>query len=220
VIATLAVLASGPPLDPSGAEGRAWLQDELGKAAYQLAKPTWFDIASKAVLDWFQSLFNASSGAAPTVLLVVAIVVVAALIVIAILVFGMPRVNRRSRSTPVALFGDDDRRTAAQLRATARAAAAAGSYSLAVLEGFRAIARGLDERTVVAVLPGTTAAGFARSAASGFPDLAVALADAADRFDRVRYAGRTATAEDWTAIERLDATLAATRPVLEPAAHP
>jgi hypothetical protein len=201
------------PVQPSGDQARQWLVDELAKAPYQQAKPTPFDLIAQAVLKWFQDLFLNSRTGTPTVLLVVALVVVVAVVVAAVLFYGLPRFNRRSRAA-ASLFGDDDRRTADELRAAARRALAGGDFSAAIVERFRALARGLDERTVVAVFPGTTATGFARRAADAFPDEREGLRAAADVFDAVRYAGRLGTRDEAERIAALDDRVAAARPRL------
>jgi len=208
------------PVQPDGDEARRWVLDELAKQPYQNARPTPLDLAAQAFFDWLGSLLRPQPGdPTPTVLLVVALVVVAALITVALLLFGVPRANRRSRSGASSLFGDDDRRSADELRAAAKAALAAGDVGLAVLERFRAIARDLDVRTLVALFPGTTADGFAREAAAVFPDEATELAAAADAFDGVRYAGRPGDREAALRIAALDDRLAAARPRLpEPVA--
>jgi hypothetical protein len=206
------------PVQPGGDQARQWLVQELAKAPYQEAKPTLFDIVSQAVFEWFQSLFTKGS-VAPPVLLVTALVVVVALLVVALLLFGAPRLNRRSHVTG-SLFGDDDRRTADELRRSAAAALAAGDWSTAVLERFRGLARGLDERTVLTVFPGTTADGFADRAARAFPGERQALVAAAAVFDDVRYADRPATRAEAESLAALDARLVGARPLLEDAAAP
>ncbi|HEV7622976.1 MAG TPA: DUF4129 domain-containing protein [Amnibacterium sp.] len=207
------------PVQPGGDQARQWLEQELAKAPYQAAKPTPFDIVAQAVLQWFQSLFTSKTSVAPPVLLVAALVVVVALLVVALVLFGVPRLNRRSRMA-TGLFGDDDRRTADELRRSAAAASAAGDWSTAVLERFRGLARGLDERTVLTVFPGTTATGFARRAAQAFPDRQRELDAAAAVFDDVRYAGRAAKRAEAEAVAALDDRLAAAHPLLEDAAAP
>jgi hypothetical protein len=206
-------------VQPGGDQARQWLEQELAKAPYQAAKPTPFDIVAQAVLQWFQSLFTSKTSVAPPVLLVAALVVVVALLVVALVLFGVPRLNRRSRMA-TGLFGDDDRRTADELRRSAAAASAAGDWSTAVLERFRGLARGLDERTVLTVFPGTTATGFARRAAQAFPDRQPELDAAAAVFDDVRYAGRAAKRAEAEAVAALDDRLAAAHPLLEDAAAP
>ncbi|MBC7559550.1 MAG: DUF4129 domain-containing protein, partial [Dermatophilaceae bacterium] len=56
--------------------------------------------------------------------------------------------------------------------------------------------------------------------ASPFPGHADRLAGAADLFDSVRYGHRRANADQATRIHRLDAELAATRPILAPSPPP
>lgn len=203
------------PLVPDGGTARNLLRDELAKAEYAAAQPTLFDRLSSAFLDWFTGLFDAGRSGVPPVMLAVALALLVAGLVVALLLFGLPRLNRRSRAA--GLFGEHDDRTAADLRRAAEAAFAAGDFSLAVLERFRALARSLDERTLVQVFPGTTAAAFARAAAQPLPGERDAFRDAAALFDGVRYADRRATREDAQAVARLDERVAAARPRLEPA---
>ncbi|WP_375399304.1 DUF4129 domain-containing protein [uncultured Amnibacterium sp.] len=204
------------PLQPDGPDGRRLLVDELAKQPYQAARPTPFDLLAQAVGRFLASLFGRSGDPASRVLLVVGVLVVVALLVAALLLYGLPRVNRRSRLAGDALFGAADRRSAAQIRAAAARAAATGDHSLAVVEAFRALARGLEERTLVSLSPGTTAVGFARSAAGPLPTETAALRDAASAFDDVRYAGRPGTEAQWRQITALDERAEATRPQLVP----
>ncbi len=82
----LSALRLDVPVDPSSPQAQDWLRNELAKPEYQAAKPTWFDLASKAVQDWLGSLFNGPTGDAGPVLLLVVVLVVAALIVAAFLI--------------------------------------------------------------------------------------------------------------------------------------
>jgi hypothetical protein len=210
------VLPATVPVQPDAGTARRWLLDELAKPAYAAAQPSPFDRAVQAFLTWFTSLFDVGGSRTPPVLLAIAIAVVVALLVVALLLFGLPRRNRRSAGG--ALFGADDRRTADDMRRASEAALARQDWSLAVLERFRALARGLDERTLVAVFPGTTATAFATAAARTFPPEHGELQDAAQLFDAVRYADEAATREDALSVAALDDRLAASRPqALEPA---
>ena len=203
------------PVTPDGNAARALLLDELAKGPYQAARPTLVDLAAQAFLTWFQGLFSGRGSAAPPVLLTIALVVVVVVLVVALLLFGVPRVNRRSSGTG-ALFGGDDVRSAADLRRAAAAALAAGDFDTALLERFRALARGLDERTLVSVFPGTTASGFAVRAGGVFEAERDGLARTAGVFDAVRYAGRPATRTEAESVAALDDRLAAARPRLQP----
>lgn len=199
------------PVTPDGPDARRWLVDELSKAPYQAAKPNWFDLLSQAVKDWIGSLFGPGSGTLGPLLIVVLVVLIAALIVVAFIVFGLPRLNRRSGQLGE-VFGEADRRDADALRRAAEAAAASGDWTTAIEELFRALARGLAERTILTVNPGTTAHGFGSRAASAFPAERTRLSEAAELFDRVRYLGVTGTWEDYTTLSELEGRLRTARP--------
>lgn len=202
------------PVDPEPPEARDWLIDELSKPVYQSAKPTLFDRIAAAIRDWIESLQFGDVQGPPAFGLGVVIALVAIALVVAFLIFGLPRFNRRSAVTG-SLFGDDDVRTAAMMRKDAEAAARGGDYSAAVAEMFRAIARGLAERTIVTTTPGTTATGFANRAGEFFPGLAARLTSGAAIFDEVRYLGRAGTPEQYRAIADLESQLRNARPALE-----
>lgn len=206
-----ASLLQSIPVDPDAPDARQLLRNELSKAPYHAAKPTWFDRASQAFLDWLGSLTAPTGeGAGPWLPLVLTLIILAAL-ALAFIIFGLPRLNRRSRLSP-AVFGEDDDRNADAMRRAAGAAAAAGSWSLACEEAFRAIARGLFERSIVRLSPGTTAHDCARHAAVAFPSEQSALARAADIFDRVRYLDVPGTEADYRTLTELDGVLRASRP--------
>jgi hypothetical protein len=217
-VTTLAAIAMAvpfePPVDPDAPEARDWLIDELSKPVYQAAQPTLFDRIAKAISDWINSLQFGDVQGPPALGLGVIVTLVVLGLVGAFLIFGMPRLNRRS-AVAGSLFGDDDDRSAARIRQDAEAAAARSDYSTALVEMFRAIARGLAERTIVTTTPGTTARDFARRAGLVFPALAERLAGSATAFDDVRYLGRDGTAEQYGAIAGLEFDLRAARPRLE-----
>jgi hypothetical protein len=215
------VLPFDVPVDPDAPEARDWLADELSKAPYQSAKPTFLDLVAQQIFGWFDDLIDWLSGAggAPGAdgapLWILAIVIPVAIIaLLAFLIYGLPRLNRRSRATG-ALFGEDDDRDAAGMRRAAQAAADAGDYGTAIAELFRALARGLSERAVVTTQPGTTASAFARGAGAVFPADAPALEARARDFDAVRYLGHPGTREQWEDLRSLESRLRTTRPALE-----
>lgn len=202
------------PVDPSSPQAQEWIREELAKPEYQAAKPTWFDIAAKAVQDWIESLLQGPTGDAGPVLLLVVVLVIAALIVAAFVIFGRPRVNRRSSLDRRPLFGADDARSAQELRRSAQSAANDGDWVLAIEEQFRAIAVGLDERTLVRVTPGTTATHFAATASAVLPNEREQLTEAARSFDAVRYLDRPGSAAAYQQLVALDQRLQQARPVL------
>ncbi|PJJ71257.1 uncharacterized protein DUF4129 [Diaminobutyricimonas aerilata] len=208
------------PVDPDAPEAREWILRELAGPEYEAARPTLFDRISQAIWEWFTSLrFGGVDGPPVLPLIVVGALVLVALL-LAFLIYGLPRVNRRSRAD-LDLFGVDDERDAATIRRAAADAAAREDWTLASVEGFRALARGLAERTLVTVSPGTTAHGFADRAAGAFPDAADELRWSADLFDAVRYLGRAGDRAGYERVSALDARLSAARPVLpEPTGAP
>ncbi|WP_210506462.1 DUF4129 domain-containing protein [Naasia sp. SYSU D00057] len=205
------LLAAKVPVEPDGDEGRRWLLDELGKPVYQEARPTWFDLVSQAIIDWINDLLAGATSGSGAVALVIVVLIVAALLVGAFLVFGRPALNRRSRAGD-ALFGEDDTRVAAELRSSAERAASAGDFTTAIQELFRALARGMAERTLLDLYPGMTARGFAREAARPFPGHAEQLAAVAADFDAVRYLGRAGTEEQYRRVAELERELRTARP--------
>lgn len=199
------------PVDPDAPDARDLVRDELAKPAYEAAQPTWFDRLVQQILDWFSTLrLPGGEGGFPW-WAVVLVVVVALVVGAAILVYGLPRRNRRTRAAR-ALFGDIEERDAATLRAAAHRAAADGDLATAIAELYRAVARELVERTLVSVYPGTTAHGFAATAGTVFPGARERLERSADAFDDVRYLGRPGTREAWLELLALDDELRSARP--------
>jgi hypothetical protein len=205
------------PVDPDAPTAQQWLARELSGAPYQQAKPGPIEDLVNRVVDWLSTLVRARSGGGAFdipdlsgLLPAILVVLVLGLLVVAFLVFGVPRLNRRSKARTGELFEDD--RDADTLRRDARRSAASGDYATAVAELFRALARRLDERAVVSSFPGTTARGFASRAGAAFPDAAERLAVCARDFDAVRYLEEPGTAEQWARIEALEAELHDARP--------
>jgi len=199
------------PVDPDAEEARELLVRELAKPVYRAAEPTWFDRLSAAVGDWLADLLESGPGGTPAIAWTVIILALVAAIVAAYLIFGPPRVNRRS-TVVGGLFGDDDSRSAQTLRAAADRAAAAGDWVIAIEEMFRAIARMLSERAIVSTMPGTTASTFAASASGPFPKSSAELASAAASFDAVRYLGRPGSRTEFDALAALERDLRSSTP--------
>lgn len=211
----LAPFADGVPVDPDAPEARDWLIEELSKPEYQRAKPSLVDQLVSAFWDWVQSLQLGTVEGPPAFGLLTVVIVLVVAGIVAFLVFGVPRLSRRS-SAAGALFGDEDDRNAAAMRRAALAAASAGDHQLAIVEMFRAIARGLAERTIVSTSPGTTAHDFAQRAAQVFPQHGDALAEAARSFDDVRYLGGIGSAAAFDQIASLERALHTAKPAFEP----
>lgn len=206
------------PLLPDPDEARSWLEDELAKPAYAEAQPTWFDQMAKAIGDFISGILNPQVGPGGGMVLAAIIgVLIVAIIVAAIIVWGVPRARASSRLTADdLLFGEEETRTAAELRQAAQQAAAAGDYDEAVILRFRALARRLSERGAVRLGPGATVHAFAAQASSAFPNEVAELSAAADVFDAVRYLRQPGTAEAYDRIGHTDERLERSRPVMLP----
>jgi hypothetical protein len=83
-----------------------------------------------------------------------------------------------------------------------------------VLDGFRGIAKGMSDRSLLDDAPGRTAHEVSLALSSPFPDHADQLARAGNLFDAVRYGHRHVGATQAGQVLELDAKLVASRPVL------
>jgi hypothetical protein len=211
------VAPPGPPLTPTAQGARAQLSAELSKSEYEAARPSGVNLAiqqiQKAISKWLDDLFHGLGGASisPDLIIVILVALGIAALIVLFLIFGLPRINRRSAAAGT-LFGDEDDRDSVALRRDAERAAVAGDYSTAIMEEFRSIARALSERTVVTTFPGTTASGFATRAADAFPAHRAVLEECAAVFDGVRYLGGVGTEAQWQAMRDLEAGLRDSRP--------
>lgn len=209
-------LKADPPLEPDANEARDLLLRELSNPSYQAAKPSWFDVLSQQIWDWIRSLFDldASGDGWGTLGQLIVILIVFGLLAAAFFIFGMPRLRRRRRSTSGLLFGEEETRTATELRAAAETAASAGDWNLAVIERYRAIARSLTERVIIRVTPGLTAQALATSAATEFPAHRQSLEQAARAFDGARYLEEQLSRTHYDTVASLDVELAAEKPLM------
>lgn len=200
-----------PPVLPDREEARRWAAEELAKAPYRDADPSWLDKALAEFGRWLRSLSGdgtagADGGYAVPLLLIIAAVIIA----VAILVVR-PRLNAR-RPAEKDVFDAESALSPEEHRERAAAAAASGDWSAAVVEQFRALVRAAEERSVLDPQPGRTAGEVAGLLGRAFGPYARDLEDAALTFDAVRYGGANAGAEDYDEIVRLDASLAGTTP--------
>ena len=198
-------------LDPSPAEARRWLSDELHRSDYH---NPWLESSLRWIVDQLSKLFDGANKLANGGLSLVVTVLVA-LVTIALLVWVLPKVRRE----PVVATLDgavivDPTITAGTYRDLAARALADGRYDAAVLEGFRAIAKDMSDRTFLDDAPGLTAHEVSLELSRPFPDFAGRLAQAANLFDAVRYGHRSANQDGAAQVLRLDSELAKARPVL------
>jgi hypothetical protein len=180
-------------------------RDELSKAVYHPHKPftQWL---LDAIGNLLNRLFNAGNSSFPGGWW--ALVALAALLVavVAVVLARVGPVARSRRRGPGPLSGTAPR-TAREHREQAERLAAGGDYSAAILEGLRAIAAGLEERSLLAPNPGRTADELAADAGRLLAAHASGLAAAARLFDDVCYGGRPGTPEGYERLRDLDAAI-------------
>ena len=208
-----AVLRADVPVTPDRPTARRWLVEELARPEYAQQ-----DSLLLRLWRWFLGLFDGAPtlSVPPWQLLLGAVAVVLVVVLVARWVAGPVRLSRTRGAAAVLAL--DDARTAAELRSAADAAAARGDFPLAVAERFRAVVRGLEERTVLDEQPGRTAQEAAAAASARLPALADGLHDGARLFDDVVYGEHAATAADDARLRALDARVLAARvPVAVPA---
>ncbi len=216
--AVLAAAATGAladvPVDPDAATAQRWAREELADPVYHHRE----SLLSR-VLTWLQERLAeaqvslTSLDARMGALVLVTVVVVAVLVVL--FVAGPVRRARRARESAEVFI--DDVRTAAELRAAADAAAAAGRWADAVLDRFRGALRGLEERAILDERPGWTADEATAVAADALPSCGADLRRASRLFDDICYGDRPASAADDAWLRELDHRLTQTRPERRPA---
>lgn len=207
-----------PPLDPDRDQARRLLEDELSGGDYRLTE----SFVARG-WRWFTDLLDglALPGQLPAwaTWVVLGVVLVAVLAVLTFATRDRWRQGRLvDRGRPGAVL-EGPRRTAAEHREAARRALAAGDHETAVLEGYRAVAAGAFERTLLEDRPGSTAHEVATGLAPAFPAQAAGLLRAADTFDAVRYGGHPADAAQARQVLTVEEQLVAARPeAADPAA--
>jgi hypothetical protein len=201
------VIASDPPLTPSGDEGRSLLRREL-------LRPEYHDEAILArFVQWLRDQvtrgIDAAAGSPPLATFAAMVILVALVVALGWLLSRARLTSRAQRSSGAAL--SDEGLTAAELRARALEALADGRPEDALVDAFRALALRQVERGRIDDQPGATAHELAAALGTAFPPLAPRIAEAADTFDLVLYGGRSATADQARDLLGLDEALVGTR---------
>lgn len=198
---------SGINIDRDAAHDAA--QRELSKPIYPKAS------LSERFSAWLDELLyklfvegTSVPGGWITIAILAAVVIAAAVVAVRV---GM-RTMRTNRGRDQALF-DSHELSAAEHRSVAQQYAAQGNWAAAIRHRLRAVARRLEETSVLDPVPGRTATELARAAGAALPDLASELRSAVDVFNDVTYGGRTATETGYLLIADLDDRLHAVNTV-------
>ncbi|MFW6774398.1 DUF4129 domain-containing protein [Nocardioides sp. CPCC 205120] len=199
-------LSHDPPLDPTPGEARDALRRELLRPEYNDS-----DLLQRIVdrlRRWLDDGVSTTAEAPPLqtfATLLVAVLLVLALVWLLTRLRGSARVRRGG-----AVLGERGV-SAAELRARAEAALAAGRHEEAVVDAYRALAVRAVERGRIADVPGATADEVARALVEASPDRAAGVPAAARLFDDVLYGDRPATADQARSVLALDDAVAGAR---------
>ncbi|MBU8866216.1 DUF4129 domain-containing protein [Paenarthrobacter aromaticivorans] len=200
-----------PPVTPDGAEARRWAEEELSKAQYAQARPSWLDQLWRDFLDWLNSLEG--DGTSPESNFAVPVIIALAVVLIVVAIFVVrPRLNAKRKTSVSGMYGRDAAVDAATYRKRALAAADDGDWPTAVVDQFRALVRSAEERDVIEARAGRTADEAAGHLGLAFTPAQHRLVDAARLFDAVRYGEQAATRSDYDELRKLDMDLLALTP--------
>lgn len=185
-------------IDPDAAHEAA--ERELGKPIYPKASLT------ERIIEWFEDMLyrlaaEGSSVPGGWLTISVLLLLLAAAVIMAIRIAR--RTMRTNRSRDYALFGEHAL-TAAEHRSAAETSAAEGDWAAAIRHRLRAVARQLEESSVLDPVPGRTATELARDAGEALPNLSSELAAAATAFNDVTYGERAGTEAAYRMIADLD----------------
>lgn len=196
-----------PPLDTSGDQARESLQRELARPEYH--DTDIIERIVRAISDLFDDAVNRGTDSS----LVTTVAAMVALVLLAGATLWL--VGRASRAggapqRPGAVL-EEHHVSAADLRARAEAAYAAGDHDTALLDGFRALTLRQIERGRLDDRPGATAHEIAVALRTRLPEHRDGVFATADRFDAVRYGPEHATEAQARAALDLEAQSAGRR---------
>ena len=176
-------------------------------AQHELAKPIYPKASlTDRILDWVNEMIYRlmeASASVPGGWLTLSVLGILLAIAIAVAIRIARRAMRTKRGGEYALFGEREL-SAAEHRATAEQYAAQGNWSAAIRHRLRAVARQLEESSVLDPVPGRTATELARDAGRAIPALAAELSRAAEAFNDVTYGERPGTEAAYRMIADLD----------------
>jgi hypothetical protein len=201
------MILADPPLDPTPDEARSALRRELLQPEY------YEDNLIQRLLTWLQRQLDKGVEAAvdlPPLQTFAAMLVAVLLFGTLVWLVSRARASARVPGGKQAVLTDEVV-TAAELRARAEAALAAGRHEEALVDGFRALAARQVERGRLDDTPGATAHEVAGVLASEYPERRSRVDATAALFDSVLYGDRPASREQAADVLTLDDELAVRR---------
>jgi hypothetical protein len=203
------MIAIGVPITIGADDARQAAQRELSKRIYHTQDRPWAERLMSAIFRWVGHVIDRAAGASPGGAVGLLLIVLTVVVILVALRVGVGPLARAARVTsPV--FEEKDR-TADDYRALADEYAAAGDFSAAVRERFRATVRELEQRGVLEPRAGRTADEAAAEAGRVLPALGADLHAGARAFDDVSYGGKTAGASTDAGLRSLHQQVRAAR---------
>ncbi len=205
-------LPGAVPVVPDADTARRWAREELAEPAYHQGKSL-----LERIMDWVMELIGRifgegqASSIDPRMIGIALLGVIVVVGLIALWVAGPVRRSRRSAADRL-VFDTEDDRTAVEMRIASAAAADRGDWHAAVLDRFRALVRGLEERTLLEERAGRTAHEVAVDAGVVLPALRDELAAASALFDEVCYGEAVGSEAEYRSLASLDESAQASRP--------
>lgn len=202
------------PVVPDADTARRWAREELADPAYHRGKSL-----LDRILEWIMDLVNRIFGGGQAASIdprMIGIALLAVIVVVALVALWIAGPVRRSRRTAAErlVFDVEDARTADEMRAASIAAATRGDWHAAVLDRFRALVRGLEERALLEERAGRTAHEVAIDAGAVLPALREELLSASALFDEVCYGDASGSEPSYRALVELDESARASKPQL------
>lgn len=200
-----------PPVDPD--EARERVLEELSKNEYGDGQGfvSWL---LGLIEQWLMKVLDGVDGssAAQAGLFVVLLMVLAGAAVLVLRRTGM--IRRGAALTVSTALDAPTTLSSEELRRAARDAAAAQRTDDATVLAMRALVRDLEERTLIELSAGMTAAEAAAAASGPFPELRGRLLRAAEAFDTAAYSFRSTGAKQAEDLLRLAEYIAGSTPDL------
>lgn len=197
-------------LDPDRDEARELLRVELTNPEYNRPESLVVQVVNW-LFDRLSRVINILPGTDGLSVLMLVVI----LAVVALAIFFAVRGTRRSGRLTDKATGPvlaEVGLSAADYRARAERAARAGDWDAVLLDSYRAIAAGADERTLLDDVPGTTAHEIAVGLRDPFPQQTDGLLAAANAFDAVCYGRQHTDREGAERVRDLDRVLDRTKP--------
>ncbi|MBB5788484.1 DUF4129 domain-containing protein [Jiangella mangrovi] len=209
------------PVDLGRDEARDLARQELSRPSYERDTPVLTRVL-RWIADQVERILDAATGTLSSRAGLAVIVVIAVAFAAVVILRAGPLARRAAERSGAVL--PDRPRSASEYRGAADDAAARGDWSTAVVERFRAVVAGLEERGVLDPRPGRTADEAAREASAVLGEISLpdgvttghagggGMAVGARLFDGVRYGAATATQDDDRLLRSLDQAVEAARP--------